>query len=402
MNYPNPQTYGQQPGPANGYAGGYPQQAPQPGYNPPSPQNYPQGQQPQPQGQQAPQAQQWTGSGDPLAAGSRGSISWEVARGVSVPPGTRRLLAVYEPAEVVQARDYDTGMPKVYPDSGQPVWQVVFGVIDENGERKGLYFGRPSAGQAALLEAQNAAGAKIEAGGLIDITFTHDKPNPEKPRNYPAKQFTAAYWKAPDCRQYMTPAQRDALDRELAGPKTPDALGQQNGAQAAPQGPPPVGGQQYAPPAQQQPGYGTQQGPPPGYGQDQQPGYPPAQQGPPPGYGQMSPQYAPAGQQPLPPAPPGGQTLAGAQQALAGAGMVAPTVPQQAPPQQAPPQQAYAQPAPQAAPAQQGPPMPGYSVGQLAALRAMKDEEIQALGHDPLQVRAAIAAASATGALPPY
>lgn len=362
---------------------GQPQYGPPPGqYQQPQQYGQPQYQAPQ-QPQQTPQQPYvWQGTGDPLGAPKRPSISWG-SIGQPVPVGTRRLLAVYEPASVRQQQDFDTGMPKVYPDTGLPVLQVVLGVVDENGEDRGLYFGRPSAGQAALLAAQEASGALFVAGSLIDITYVGDKPDPTNPKKAPAKQFQAAHWPGPACQQYMTQPQLATLQRHLSQPRPTDALG--NGAAVQPAPP----AQQPLPPVQNPtgaPGAAVQR-----YQQAVQAPAPPA--------------YSQPG-----PVPPGGQQFAGApapnlpqavqnvQQTFPGAQVVQQPA---APPQYGPPAQ-VAPPAP--APAGRTPErtFQGYSAVQLAGLSQLDEATRIALGHDAARVEAAMREAVAAGALPPF
>jgi len=281
--YP-PQQYPAQPS----YPPPYPPQQPaQPGYQ------QPQYQQPQypPQAPQQPQQPpqqpaQWQGTGDPFGAQKRPSISWGTLQ-QPVPHGTRRWLLVYQAPEVIQKRDFDTQQLEFWPDTGAPVWQVVTGVIDENGEDRGLFCGRPSAMAAAIQVAQEAAGSNVEPGGILDVTYTHDKPDPAKPRMTPAKQFAVVYVPPAQAATMMTPAQQQAWE----GKRRTSPAGQTFGPPPAQQGPP----QQPQASAQQGPPQQPQYGPPQGQQAPQGPPAAPPQYGPP--QGQQGPPQGPPPQQ---------------------------------------------------------------------------------------------------------
>jgi len=210
-----PQPYAQQPQPQ--YA--------QPNYlQHPYQQPY---QQQLPMQQEPPQPAQWEGSPEDIFATRRPSISWGTVR-EPVPFGTRRLLAVYSAPRVEQGRKYGTNVLDTWPD-GNPKFQVVIGVIGEDGEEYGYYMGRPSAATAAMKSAQDATGVPVELGTLIDVTYTHDQQGPDKSKE-PAKQFTIALYPYETGKQYMSPAQRLAIERKMTV------------SEAAAPPPPPVGG----------------------------------------------------------------------------------------------------------------------------------------------------------------
>jgi len=107
-------------------------------------------------------------------------------------------------AERRQARDFDTGQPKVWPD-GNPVMQYVI-TIREDGEEIALYArggnftavkGKGESMMNAIDTAVRAAGTtRIEAGGTIEVTFTGLGEITKKGMNAP-KLFSASYTPPP-------------------------------------------------------------------------------------------------------------------------------------------------------------------------------------------------------------
>jgi hypothetical protein len=351
MNYP---TYGQEP-PQHGGAQYYPQYQ-QPGYPPQYPPQQFGGPPPpyQPQQAQA-QPQKYEGDlADAFGVESRKAISWESAPNVSVPHGTRRMLLVESGPAVLHGRDFTTKQLQYWPD-GNPKWKIAVQVVDENGEDRGLWMGKPSAMGAAIASAEGNAGFKIidTPWCLLDITYTHDKQGSD-PRTDPAKQFRVMLIPPAAALHVMTPGQRQAMEHKVAQTDAPT----QDAPQYAPPVQQPVAPQQYQqpmPPSTVPPGTG------------QVPYVPPAQ---PQQY--VAPQQY---QQPMPPStvPPGtGQ------------------VPYVPPVQQAvAPQRMYG-------------PAGDLTVEILTMFRAMEDAQIMALGRNPIEIRQAIEAAQRDSVLPPF
>lgn len=128
---------------------------------------------------------------DPFAGGeSRPSVTFKDA-----PVGTTYTGTVTEAPQLVQARDFESGLPALWPD-GKPKMTVVTS-ISIDGEERSLWAPKPSAMFRAIQEAQLAAGAKIAVGGTLTVTFTGEKPNKNNPRLNPQKLYSVSYV-APD------------------------------------------------------------------------------------------------------------------------------------------------------------------------------------------------------------
>ena len=134
---------------------------------------------------------------DPFAAFGDGektpSVSWKDAA-----PGTTINMHVTEWPEQVQTTNYETGEPEFWPPKngetqGNPKMAVVItGTVD--GETRALWVRRyPQLLWDAVVGAQKAAGALIEPGGRLAVTYTGDLANPDKPRMNPSRMFAAHY-----------------------------------------------------------------------------------------------------------------------------------------------------------------------------------------------------------------
>lgn len=128
---------------------------------------------------------------DPFAGGSKSpSVSWK-----GVPIGTTVKLVVDEAPKKVQARDYSTGEPAFWENKDgtkSPKMTVVTtGTVD--GEPRSVWAPIPSQIFQAIADAQRAAGAKIKPGGVLTVTLTERRVNPDKPRNEPQNIFEVTY-----------------------------------------------------------------------------------------------------------------------------------------------------------------------------------------------------------------
>jgi hypothetical protein len=109
-----------------------------------------------------------------------------------LPIGTTFTGKVIEAPALVQSRDIDTGQRAFWSD-GNPKMSVVTKLALTNGEERALWAKKPSAMFRAIADAQKAAGAQIQVGGTLSVTFTGEQRNPEKPNLNPQKLYTAAY-----------------------------------------------------------------------------------------------------------------------------------------------------------------------------------------------------------------
>ena len=152
---------------------------------------------------------------DPFAGGtSRASVSFKDA-----PVGTSYTLKVLEAPELVQARDFESGEPAFWPD-GNKKMTVVTGVADATtGEELNLWAAKPSALFRAIGDAQAKAGAKIQPGGTLVVTFSGEKPNEKNPRLNPQKLYEVTY--TPGDAFADGPAQQPAAPPVQAAPQPP-------------------------------------------------------------------------------------------------------------------------------------------------------------------------------------
>lgn len=149
-------------------------------------------------------------------------------------------------------KNYKTKMPE-YFSNGSAVMQIAITLETPEGEQAlwvdlNIY----DAKFKALGAAEAAAGAEIEVGGHLSMTFTHKQVNEKYPEANPAKQFSAVYTPP-------TPEQAAAAQATQAAPA-------QGNAGAPPAGPQ-NGAQPQSGPVQPQPG--PAQGPPPAVTQSQ-------------------------------------------------------------------------------------------------------------------------------------
>lgn len=107
------------------------------------------------------------------------------------PDGTTVDLLVKSAPKLVQSRDYETGDPATWPD-GNPKMSIVI-EVEWHGEMRTVWASKPSALFQALADAQTQAGQRIEPGGRLRITKTHEIPNSKNPRLNPAKQYKCVY-----------------------------------------------------------------------------------------------------------------------------------------------------------------------------------------------------------------
>lgn len=107
------------------------------------------------------------------------------------PIGTTYTGTVIEAPTTVQARDYDTGEPAFWPDGNKKLTVVT--ILDVNGEHMGLWAPKPSAMFRAIAEAQQTAGAQIQVGGTLTVTFVGEQPVERNPKLNPQKLYKVTY-----------------------------------------------------------------------------------------------------------------------------------------------------------------------------------------------------------------
>lgn len=126
---------------------------------------------------------------DPFAGGtSNPSVSFKDAK-----PGTKVTGKVVAAPKMMQGRDFETGEPAWWDTAKTQPKMTVVTELDIDGVTHSLWAQKPSAMFAALADAQQKAGARIEPGGTLTVTYTGDKPNEKNPRLNPAKQYAAVY-----------------------------------------------------------------------------------------------------------------------------------------------------------------------------------------------------------------
>jgi hypothetical protein len=112
-------------------------------------------------------------------------------------PGTVVSGKIVRTPEVQQQRDFDTGKPKFW-DDGTPQKQIVVQlqtpvrdrqIPDDDGVRVIYIRGNML---TAIRQAVRAAGAQLEAGGTLAITYTGDG-EPSKRGFNPPKLYSATY-----------------------------------------------------------------------------------------------------------------------------------------------------------------------------------------------------------------
>jgi hypothetical protein len=100
-------------------------------------------------------------------------------------------------AEKQQDRDYQTGLPKTW-DDGQPKYVLVVTVatdvrdpkIDNDDGTRRIWARGAMLG--AIRSALRTSRARLEPGGKLTVTYTHDN-EPADRKMSPAKQYTAEY-----------------------------------------------------------------------------------------------------------------------------------------------------------------------------------------------------------------
>jgi hypothetical protein len=143
---------------------------------------------------------------DPLSVESAPSLSFRDAA-----VGTMYRGTIVRRPELVQSRDFESGLPKTWPD-GNPVMSVVI-VLDVQGEERSIWAQKPSAMFRALVEAQKEAGGKPMAeGGILDVKFVGEEPNKKNPKLNAQKLYKA---------RYTPPTPTDAFADTPATPPAP-------------------------------------------------------------------------------------------------------------------------------------------------------------------------------------
>lgn len=132
---------------------------------------------------------------------------------------------VIEEPSLVQKRDYDSGDLLFWPD-GNPRMQMVVVVQtdvrdpqipDDDGIRAHYLDGSKA---RAVRDAVRAAGAdRIDVGGRLTLTYTHDGHNAKGPKFNPPKQFSAV-WAPPNPLNAVTaqPAAQEAAHSAAPDP----------------------------------------------------------------------------------------------------------------------------------------------------------------------------------------
>jgi hypothetical protein len=123
---------------------------------------------------------------DPLAAPAP-AISFKDA-----PIGTVHTGTVLTLPELVQGRDFTTGKPSTWPESGNPKMSVVFTILCHDGVERSVWATKPSGLFAALVAAQKEAGERIRVGGTVSISLEGEEKPKARGMN-PAKIYAAVY-----------------------------------------------------------------------------------------------------------------------------------------------------------------------------------------------------------------
>lgn len=112
-------------------------------------------------------------------------------------PGTTVAWQIVRPPEVQQQRDIETGKPKFW-DDGNPQKQIVVqlqtsqrdpAIPDDDGVRAVYIRGNML---TAVRQAVRAAGAQLEQGGTLSVTYTGDGTPSKRGYNAP-KLYSATY-----------------------------------------------------------------------------------------------------------------------------------------------------------------------------------------------------------------
>lgn len=148
-----------------------------------------------------------------------------------LPVGSSQSGTVIEAPKMVQSTNFDTGEPDFWDAARtQPKMSVVTRLKMDDGEERSLWAQKPSAMFRAIGNAQQEAGKLLSVGDRITVTFTEEKPNPEKPRLAPQKMYQVA----------ITPGDAFAAGQpaQAAPPPGLAAFMQTLGSQPAPAAPP--------------------------------------------------------------------------------------------------------------------------------------------------------------------
>jgi hypothetical protein len=131
---------------------------------------------------------------DPFSGGEKiPSLSWK-----DLPVGSTFTVEILEPAKAIQSRDFETGELAFWDtDKQQPKMSAVINVHvlagpHSIGEDRSIWAQIPSNILMAMKEAQKAAEARIETGGILHLKFTGTKPHENK-RYSPIKQYVCKY-----------------------------------------------------------------------------------------------------------------------------------------------------------------------------------------------------------------
>jgi len=156
---------------------------------------------------------------DPFAGGDkRPSLSFK-----DLPIGTTFRLVVDEPPKKVHKRDYQTGEPAYWTNKDgtkSEKWTVVTGG-HVDGDPRSVWADVPSQLFSAIAEAQKAVGKRIAAGGVLTITLTERRINPEKPRNAPQNIHAVTYAPPAASDPFSDPAPTTAVTAPPAPPAAP-------------------------------------------------------------------------------------------------------------------------------------------------------------------------------------
>ena len=156
---------------------------------------------------------------DPFGNDSRPAVTWKDKN-----PGDSVTLIVDEPAKLVQQTDFESGEPAFWPANADgtrnPKMAAVVEAHTPAGEEVSLWAPVPSSLQAAIRDAQKAAGAQVAKGGTLVVTLVERKPNAKNPRLNPQNIFAATY-RTPDA--FAEPPAAPAQQAVTAPPAPPAA-----------------------------------------------------------------------------------------------------------------------------------------------------------------------------------
>lgn len=162
---------------------------------------------------------------DPFSRdGGHPAISWatrdETGSIRNLPVGTRQGGTVIELPKKLQARDYDTKQPDVWPD-GNPKMTVVTVLDCPDGTKRGLWAAIPSSMFTAIRDAIAATGGTpIALGDQLWATISQYKPNEDKSKA-PQKIFTVELTRGAGAFATATPAPSTLPPATAAAPPPP-------------------------------------------------------------------------------------------------------------------------------------------------------------------------------------